>query len=67
MTEILTPKQVASQTGFSEKTLANWRVLGQGPRSFKVGRLVRYYAADVNNWIEALAPTSNVTPLRKRA
>lgn len=66
---ILTPEQVTAQTGFAEKTLANWRSLGQGPAYFKVGRLVRYRQSAIDAWFEALAPTSNVTSIdtRRRA
>ena len=37
--------------GVEAKTLANWRCLGKGPRSIKVGRLVRYRIADVERWL----------------
>lgn len=36
----------------SEKTLANWRSLGQGPPFLKVGTGVRYRPAAVEAWAE---------------
>ncbi len=34
-----------------EGTLRYWRYLGSGPRSFKVGRHVRYWHTDVVLWL----------------
>jgi hypothetical protein len=34
-----------------EGTLRYWRHLGAGPRSFKVGRHVRYWRADLILWL----------------
>jgi hypothetical protein len=34
-----------------EGTLRYWRHLGAGPRSFKVGRHVRYWRADLVLWL----------------
>ena len=33
-------------------TLNNWRSIGRGPRSFRLGRAVKYLVADVAAWIE---------------
>jgi len=33
-------------------TLRYYRHLGCGPRSFKVGRTVRYWRSDVYQWLE---------------
>lgn len=35
----------------TEKTLANWRSAGRGPRWKKLGRQVRYLGADLNRWL----------------
>lgn len=50
---LATPSEVAAFLGgdFSEKTLANWRSEGKGPKYHKVGRHVRYDWADVNAWL----------------
>lgn len=55
----LTPADVAQMTGVPVQTLYNWRsetLRGKpvGPRSFKMGRLVRYTEADVNEWLDGL-------------
>lgn len=36
-----------------EKTLAEWRSKGVGPRYLKVGRYVRYRWADIRAWEES--------------
>lgn len=46
----LTPPQVSERTGFSVSTLANWRSLGIGPASVKVGTRIRYDEAVVTAW-----------------
>lgn len=51
---ILTPVAVGERTGLALKTLANWRCLGTGPKWFRLGRLVRYYEADLDRWIGSL-------------
>jgi predicted DNA-binding transcriptional regulator AlpA len=55
----LTTEDVAEMTGVAVQTLYNWRsqtLPGKpvGPRSFKIGRLVRYTEADVNAWLDGL-------------
>lgn len=52
----LTPLQVAEMLQISPGTLANWRSRSTdlkplGPRHRKVGRLVRYDADDVAEWM----------------
>jgi predicted DNA-binding transcriptional regulator AlpA len=58
----LTTEDVAEMTGVAVQTLYNWRsqtLPGKpvGPRSFKMGRLVRYSEADVNHWLAGLRST----------
>jgi predicted DNA-binding transcriptional regulator AlpA len=50
---LATPGEVADFLGgdFSEKTLANWRSDGKGPKYHKIGRHVRYDWADVMEWL----------------
>lgn len=45
--EMLTLAETAALLRIPENTLRYWRVTGAGPRSFKVGRHVRYWHADV--------------------
>ena len=49
---ILTPTQVSEVLGIARETLNVWRTRGRGPKYIKVGRLVRYKAEDVLNFIK---------------
>lgn len=49
--ELLTLDETAALLRVPENTLRYWRVTGAGPRSFKVGRHVRYWKADVVLWL----------------
>lgn len=62
--EILTTGDVSAITKVPIKTLAGWRhVGGVGPRSFKLGNLVRYTRSDVEAWLaEAYAATERRKP-----
>ena len=42
---------VADHLKIPEKTLAEWRSRGIGPRYLRVGRYVRYRWADVEEWL----------------
>ncbi|WP_040336784.1 helix-turn-helix domain-containing protein [Candidatus Blastococcus massiliensis] len=53
MSELLDTDQVAEMTGLAVNTLRSWRWQGVGPRSFKVGRWVRYERSDVVAWLAA--------------
>lgn len=50
---LMSTKEVAGMTGLSEATLRYFRSTDQGPRSFKLGRVVKYKQADVAAWIAA--------------
>jgi predicted DNA-binding transcriptional regulator AlpA len=49
---LLTIVEVAAIVRAPVATLRYWRYLGIGPRSFRVGRGVRYWRADVGAWLE---------------
>jgi predicted DNA-binding transcriptional regulator AlpA len=49
--DLLTMDQVAAIVRAPVATLRYWRHLGTGPRSFRVGRGVRYWRADVHSWL----------------
>lgn len=52
--KLLDPIEVAEALGVSPKTLARWRCEQTGgPRWVKIGRLVRYRAADVDAYVES--------------
>ena len=50
--ELLTMDEVANMVRVPVATLRYWRHLGSGPRSFRVGRTVRYWRTDVLHWLE---------------
>ena len=55
--ELLTPKQVHADYGFSTQTLANWRWRGEGPDYIKTspsnaGR-VKYRRSAIEAWLKA--------------
>jgi predicted DNA-binding transcriptional regulator AlpA len=50
--DLLTIAEVAAIVRAPVATLRYWRHLGTGPRSFRVGRGVRYWRTDVSAWLE---------------
>lgn len=50
-----TPPEVAAYLQIPEKTLAQWRYLGAGPKYRSVGRHVRYVWSEVDAWLTAQA------------
>ena len=50
--ELLTMAEVSDLIRVPVATLRYYRHLGSGPRSFKVGRTVRYWRSDVYQWLE---------------
>ncbi|AUZ85149.1 helix-turn-helix transcriptional regulator [Methylophaga nitratireducenticrescens] len=52
--EILTQKQVAEILQIAPATLAKWRCCGGGPSFLKIGALVRYSRASVNEWLRSV-------------
>jgi predicted DNA-binding transcriptional regulator AlpA len=50
--ELLTMQEVASVVRVPVATLRYWRHLGTGPRSFRIGRSVRYWRTEVFHWLE---------------
>lgn len=53
ITRPLNENEVSAATGIAPGTLRYWRHCGIGPRSFKLGRLVRYDPQDVQDWIDS--------------
>jgi predicted DNA-binding transcriptional regulator AlpA len=49
--EMLTLHEACTYLRIPEGTLRYWRHLGTGPRSFKLGRHVRYWKADLVLWL----------------
>lgn len=52
MDQLVNQKQAAHALGISERTLERHRVGGTGPRWARLGRLVRYRLADLEEWVE---------------
>jgi predicted DNA-binding transcriptional regulator AlpA len=51
--QLLGIKEVAEILGIAPGTLRNWHFAGKGPKSFKVGGLVKYRESTVRRWIAA--------------
>lgn len=52
--DLMTPEHAAHALGVSIRTLAAWRSGGRNTLPYvKVGRLVRYRAADIAGWLQA--------------
>ena len=49
---LLWAQEVAAILGVPVKTLYQWRYKGVGPAGLRVGRHLRYRAADVEAWID---------------
>jgi len=49
--EMLTLQEACRFLRVPEGTMRYWRHLGAGPRSFKLGRHVRYWRADLVLWL----------------
>ncbi|MDQ3157050.1 MAG: helix-turn-helix domain-containing protein [Actinomycetota bacterium] len=49
---LLTIDEAAGLVRAPVATLRYWRHLGTGPRSFRVGRAVRYWRGDVTAWLQ---------------
>jgi len=50
--ELLTIQEVAHVVRVPVATLRYWRHLGTGPRSFRIGRSVRYWRTEVFAWLD---------------
>src|SRR5215216_5567638 len=50
--ELLTLEEVAVVVRVPVATLRYWRHLGTGPRSFRIGRSVRYWRTEVFAWLD---------------
>ncbi|GAM01978.1 helix-turn-helix transcriptional regulator [Sphingomonas parapaucimobilis] len=50
MEKLLSPAEAAPRVGVAAKTLANWRVLGRGPKFIRAGVKIAYDPADIEAW-----------------
>ena len=56
--EFLNTDQAAERLRVSPRTLEKFRVVGAGPKFFKIGRLVFYTADTLENWTQSRIRTS---------
>lgn len=56
--EIISTAVAADILGVAPGTLRYWRYLDQGPRSFRVGRHVKYQRADIDAWLASQLATT---------
>ena len=50
--ELLTPDDVSRLLQVPKSTIYGWRLRGEGPEGFRVGRHLRYRRGDMNAWVE---------------
>jgi predicted DNA-binding transcriptional regulator AlpA len=48
------PEELATELKIPVSTLYVWRSRGQGPKSFKAGRHVRYRRSSINAWYKEI-------------
>jgi excisionase family DNA binding protein len=64
--DLLKSEEVALLTGLSKQTLAQWRSQKRGIPYLKVGRAVRYDAADVQAYLEGCRVSVSVPKERRQ-
>jgi excisionase family DNA binding protein len=64
---LLTTEEVASMTGLSRETLAQWRSQRRGIAYLKIGRSVRYALADVQAYLEGCRVSVSVPRERRQS
>jgi predicted DNA-binding transcriptional regulator AlpA len=50
---LLTPEEVSERLMIKVGTLGRWRYARRGPKFRKIGRMIRYLASDVEQWIRS--------------
>lgn len=58
MSELLTVSQASKVIGLSVSTLNKFRITGEGPSYYKVGRYCRYDRQEVETWMRSRRFTS---------
>lgn len=53
--KLLSLKELCDWLEVSASTVYNWRVRGDGPRGYRVGRSLRFKASEVEQWLEQRA------------
>jgi excisionase family DNA binding protein len=52
--ELLTTDQVSAMLGIPRATLYQWRHAGKGPPALRVGKHLRWWRRDVEQWLDSL-------------
>jgi excisionase family DNA binding protein len=65
-TKLLSVDEVASVTGLSVETLAQWRSQRRGIPYLKIGRAVRYDPTDVQAYLEGCRVSVSAPPERRQ-
>lgn len=55
---MVTPEELSEEIRIAVPTLYVWRHRGQGPKSFKVGQLVRYRRSEITRWLAEQGDTA---------
>jgi len=50
---LLNSEEASQYLGLKKQTLEVWRILGKGPRFIRAGRVVRYRASDIQDWLDS--------------
>jgi hypothetical protein len=48
---LITPATLAERLGTTERSLAEWRITGRGPKFIRIGRSPRYRPEAVDAWL----------------
>ena len=49
---LISIEELSEYLNVPTRTLQDWRLAGRGPRAVHVGRQLRYFVADVNEWLQ---------------
>lgn len=55
---LMTAEDLSTYLAIPLKTVYRWSYRGEGPRSLKVGRHLRYRAQDVDEWLQSREQTA---------
>ena len=53
--QLLSVEDLAAYLDVPKQTIYDWRVNGRGPRARRIGKRLRFTAADVRAWVDAQA------------
>lgn len=49
---LISIEELSEYLNVPTRTLHDWRLAGRGPRAVHVGRQLRYFITDVNEWLQ---------------